>query len=152
MHCYTIIEISFYRVSPFGHLRIEGCLAPPRSVSPPRRVLHRHSSPRHPPYALVSFRFSVEKRKLKNRNDLLSTTIRRSTVQHFVLLFYLRICTKLKRPNMGNFSVRCNLVVNDHHLHRLFWHKKTRFSRDIPTPLGASLSPPRRFKGVQHID
>jgi len=28
--------------------------------------------------------------------------------------FYLRICTKLKRPNVGNFSVRCNLVVNEH--------------------------------------
>ena len=28
-------------VSPFGHLRIKGCSAPPRSVSPPRRVLHR---------------------------------------------------------------------------------------------------------------
>src|SRR3989344_5214347 len=137
-------EISFCRVSPFGHLRIEGCLAPPRSVSPPRRVLHRQSSPRHPPYALVSFRFSVEKRKLKNRNDLLSTTCTRSTCKHFVFCFtrtltvsvwvYLHICTKLKRPNMGNFSVRCNLVVNDHHLHRLFWHKKTRFSRDMQTP------------------
>ncbi len=44
--------ISHDEVSPFGHLRIEGCLAPPRSVSPPRRVLHRLPKPRHPPYAL----------------------------------------------------------------------------------------------------
>jgi hypothetical protein len=29
------------RVSPFGHLRIKGCSAPPRSVSSPRHVLHR---------------------------------------------------------------------------------------------------------------
>ena len=41
-------------VSPFGHLRIKGCSAPPRSVSPPRCVLHRLLKPRHPPYALVS--------------------------------------------------------------------------------------------------
>jgi len=41
-------------VSPFGNLRIKGCSAPPRSVSPPRYVLHRLLKPRHPPYALVS--------------------------------------------------------------------------------------------------
>ena len=43
---------SLYRVSPFGNLRIKGCSAPPRSVSPPRCVLHRHFESRHPPYAL----------------------------------------------------------------------------------------------------
>ena len=41
-------------VSPFGHLRIKGCLAPPRSVSPPNCVLHRHTKPRHPPCTLIS--------------------------------------------------------------------------------------------------
>ena len=40
------------RVSPFGNLRIKGCSPPPRSISPARRVLHRLSKPRHPPYAL----------------------------------------------------------------------------------------------------
>src|SRR3989344_4028772 len=66
--------ISHNEVSPFGHLRIEGCLAPPRSVSPPRRVLHRLPKPRHPPYALqVSSPRSCEreKRTLENRNNLL---------------------------------------------------------------------------------
>ena len=50
-------------VSPFGHLRIIGYEAPSRSVSPPRRVLHRLSEPRHPPYAL---KFPI--RKSKNHN------------------------------------------------------------------------------------
>ncbi len=40
------------RVSPFGNLRIKGCLAPPRSVSHAYCVLHRSSVPRHPPYAV----------------------------------------------------------------------------------------------------
>ncbi len=34
-------QVILDRVSPFGHLRIKGCSAPPRSVSPPRHVLHR---------------------------------------------------------------------------------------------------------------
>ncbi len=41
------------RVSPFGNLRIKGCLAPPRSVSPLYCVLHRYVVSRHPPYALI---------------------------------------------------------------------------------------------------
>ena len=41
-----------YGVSPFGNLRIKGCWAPPRSVSPPNRVLHRLLQSRHPPHAL----------------------------------------------------------------------------------------------------
>src|SRR3989338_1221516 len=45
-------------VSPFGNLRIKGCLAPPRSLSQQRHVLHRHFVSRHPPYAL---KFPVKK-------------------------------------------------------------------------------------------
>ena len=41
-------------VSPFGNLRIIGCYAPPRSVSPLRCVLHRLSVSRHPPFALMT--------------------------------------------------------------------------------------------------
>ena len=40
-------------VSPFGNLRITGCYAPPRSVSPLRRVLRRLLMSRHPPFALM---------------------------------------------------------------------------------------------------
>ncbi len=40
------------RVSPFGHLRIKGCLAPHRSLSQLCYVLHRLFKSRHPPYAL----------------------------------------------------------------------------------------------------
>ena len=40
-------------VTPFGNLRITGCYAPPRSVSPLRRVLHRLLESRHPPFALM---------------------------------------------------------------------------------------------------
>ena len=41
------------QVSPFGHPRITGCYAPPRGVSPLRRVLHRLLMSRHPPFALM---------------------------------------------------------------------------------------------------
>lgn len=41
-------------VSPFGHFRIKGYLAPPRNLSQPYHVLHRFLKPRHPPYTLCS--------------------------------------------------------------------------------------------------
>ena len=63
--------------------------------------------------------------------------------------FYLRICTKLKRPNMGNFSVRCNLVVNEHDI---LSTKKPAFCGTFEHQLGASLSPPYGFGYIQHID
>lgn len=44
-----------HEVSPFGHLRIKGYKAPPRSLSQPYHVLHRFLKPRHPPYALGSY-------------------------------------------------------------------------------------------------
>ena len=40
-------------VSPFGNLRIKGCLAPPRSISQLNHVLHRLLQSRHPPHALT---------------------------------------------------------------------------------------------------
>ena len=40
------------RVSPFGNLRLNGCVSPRRSISQTCRVLHRHLHPRHPPSAL----------------------------------------------------------------------------------------------------
>ncbi len=40
-------------VSPFGHFRIKGYLAPPRNLSQPYHVLHRFLKPRHPPYTLT---------------------------------------------------------------------------------------------------
>ena len=42
------------RVSPFGNLRIDACIAAPRSLSQPSNVLHRLLVPRHPPCALSS--------------------------------------------------------------------------------------------------
>lgn len=41
-------------VSPFGNLRVTGCLAPYRRLSQPNRVLHRSFQSRHPPYALTA--------------------------------------------------------------------------------------------------
>jgi hypothetical protein len=41
------------RVSPFGHLRVKGWLAPHRSFSQLPHVLHRLSIPRHPPSTLL---------------------------------------------------------------------------------------------------
>ena len=46
-------RVLLYGVSPFGNLRIKGCWAPPRSVSPPNCVLHRLLLSRHPPHALI---------------------------------------------------------------------------------------------------
>src|SRR3989344_2242836 len=49
-----------YRVAPFGNLRIEGCLTPPRSLSQLNHVLHRLLQSRHPPHALTqNFRKEV---------------------------------------------------------------------------------------------
>ena len=42
------------QVSLFRDLRIEGCLAPPRSLSQPCHVFHRFRAPKHPPYTLGS--------------------------------------------------------------------------------------------------
>ena len=44
------------RVSPFGDRRIIACLAAPRRVSPPGRVLPRPLAPGHPPCAFVPVR------------------------------------------------------------------------------------------------
>ena len=41
-------------VSPFGHIRVKGYLAPHRILSQPYHVLHRFLKPRHPPYTLCS--------------------------------------------------------------------------------------------------
>ena len=43
-------------VSPFGHIRVKGYLAPHRILSQPYHVLHRSLKPRHPPYTLCSRR------------------------------------------------------------------------------------------------
>ena len=43
-------------VSPFGHIRVKGYLAPYRILSQPYHVLHRSLKPRHPPYTLCSHR------------------------------------------------------------------------------------------------
>jgi len=43
-------------VSPFGHIRVKGYLAPYRILSQPYHVLHRFLKPRHPPYTLCSCR------------------------------------------------------------------------------------------------
>lgn len=40
-------------VSPFGHFRVKGYLAPRRNLSQPYHVLHRSLKPRHPPYTLT---------------------------------------------------------------------------------------------------
>ena len=65
LRCFTSADMLFLRfiaeshcglhngVSPFGNLRITGYYAPPRSVSPLRRVLRRSLMSRHPPYALI---------------------------------------------------------------------------------------------------
>ena len=42
------------RVSPLGHIRVKGYLAPHRIFSQPYHVLHRFLKPRHPPYTLRS--------------------------------------------------------------------------------------------------
>ena len=42
------------RVSPLGHIRVKGYLAPHRIFSQPYHVLHRFLKPRHPPYTLCS--------------------------------------------------------------------------------------------------
>ena len=49
-------------VSPFGHFRVTGCLAPYRNLSQPYHVLHRFLKPRHPPYAL-----NIPQGNVKNR-------------------------------------------------------------------------------------
>jgi len=41
-------------IAPFGNPRIIGCYAPPRGVSPLRRVLRRLLMSRHPPFALIA--------------------------------------------------------------------------------------------------
>ena len=42
------------RVSPLGHIRVKGYLAPHRILSQPYHVLHRFLKPRHSPYTLCS--------------------------------------------------------------------------------------------------
>ena len=59
LHCCKVIKISLYGVSSFGNFRIKGCLAPPRNISSPRHVLHRLFKPRHPPYALIRFKYCI---------------------------------------------------------------------------------------------
>lgn len=53
---------SLYPVTGFGHLRIKGCFAPPRSLSQLCHVLHRHTVSRHPPYALNAFHIILKTR------------------------------------------------------------------------------------------
>ena len=53
---HTRVPADDRRVSPFGHFRIKGYLAPPRNLSQPYHVLHRFLKPRHPPYTLRSHR------------------------------------------------------------------------------------------------
>ena len=48
-------QSSTERVSPFGHLRIKGCLPPPRSLSQAATSFIGSSLPSHPPYALSCF-------------------------------------------------------------------------------------------------
>ena len=50
-------------VSPFGHLRIKGCSAPPRSLSQLATSFIASSKSRHPPYALM-----LPVREAKNHN------------------------------------------------------------------------------------
>ena len=64
------------RVSPFGNLRIKGCLVPPRSVSRTYRVLHRSSMPRHPLYALMKNLFFNGKATTKALNKFLSYNLK----------------------------------------------------------------------------
>jgi len=81
LHYCKVVKISLYGVSPFGNFRIKGCLAPPRNISPPRRVLHRLLKPRHPPYALiVSFSQSLRDGSLRTAMICCSTTTARSTL------------------------------------------------------------------------
>ena len=54
MHSAQAARATPWQVTPFGDLRITGRLAPPRSFSQPRHVLHRFLPPRHPPHTLSS--------------------------------------------------------------------------------------------------
>lgn len=70
---------SLYPVTGFGHLRIKGCFAPPRSLSQLCHVLRRLWTPRHPPYTLSSLTtlfasFAVGSRRTKHPDSTVVAT------------------------------------------------------------------------------
>ena len=105
--------ISARWVSSFGNFRIKGCLAPPRNISPPRRVLHRLSKPRHPPYALICFSLLCwERRNLRTAiiccsPYTLSKVSRLSTWYKDLILFFMwwSIYASSKRPAGSGYAV-----------------------------------------------
>ena len=70
------------RVSPFGHFRVVGYLAPRRNLSQPYHVLHRFLKPRHPPYTLTFLQGTLH------------------TVYTDTLFTYTNVCTPL-------YNLRC---------------------------------------------
>jgi hypothetical protein len=53
----TEYQLDSWWVSPFGHFRIEACIAAPRNLSQLYYVLHRLWTPRHPPCAINNLHF-----------------------------------------------------------------------------------------------
>lgn len=139
-----IIKISLYGVSSFGHLRIEGCLAPPRSVSPPRCVLHRLSKPRHSPYALICFLLSRERNL---RTAIICCLFYYLFPQAFIqskAAGFVHLSKPQKDPHevvlmMGCFCQKTPAPVIDLKI------KKSRSSRVLPatekSPANAAISP-----------
>lgn len=60
MDSVTDVGVILRPVSGFGHLRINAWLAAPRSLAQPSHVLHRLSTPKHPPDTLNNLTTLVE--------------------------------------------------------------------------------------------
>lgn len=124
LYCYKIIEISFYWVSSFGDLRIVGCLAPPRSISPPRCVLHRLSKPRHPPYAL---KFLFWKKR----------SLRTAIICCCFLLYFISTCPPTHPQKDPHWKWLCDGILmskNARTYDRNLSTKKPAFLRDNTRP------------------
>ena len=80
-------------VSGFGHLRVNAWLAAHRSLSQPSHVLHRLSTPRHPPGTL------------SNLTTFLSRTLARELFKSrsFVVTTFLKL-SKIASARSGNSS------------------------------------------------
>ena len=142
--------ISARWVSSFGNFRIKGCLAPPRNISPPRRVLHRLSKPRHPPYALICFSLLCWERRNLRTAIICCSPLRYCNClglqPHKGFLFWFLFCdrsiyTSSKRPAgsgcaMG-FVMSKNLALLRHFANKKAARLKRRWAfKGLPSTSG----------------
>ena len=95
-------------VSPFGHLRIKGCLPPPRSVSPATASFIGSSLPSHPPYALTCYGHPISDLTIGNggRSDATFLLLQLCVVclaRRTCRLFYAFFCCRRTIPAVCRF-------------------------------------------------